>query len=227
MKKIISFVDKIICGDCLEVMKELPSNSVDFVLTDPPYLVNYRSRDGRSYANDNPKHAEWLEPVFQQVFRVLKHNRLMVCFYGWNRADRFLGAWKSAGFYPVGHFVWVKRYHSKELFVRYSHECAYLLAKGRPAKPRIMLRDVLDWRYTGDILHPTQKPVMAILPLINAFSQYRDIVLDPFAGSGTTAFAAAKLGRRYIGIEINTKYYRIARERLKQNKHEEQSPQMY
>jgi adenine-specific DNA-methyltransferase len=67
----------------------------------------------------------------------------------------------------------------------------------------MLIRDVLDWRYTGDELHPTQKPVMALLPLILAFSRMGDIVLDPFVGSGTTAVAAQILGRRYIGIELN------------------------
>jgi hypothetical protein len=102
----------------------------------------------------------------------------------------------------VGHLVWTKDYHSSERFVRYAHEAAYLLAKGNPDPPRVVLRNVLDWRYTGDALHPTQKPVMALLPLIMAYSRFGDIVLDPFAGSGTTAVAAETLGRRYIGVDI-------------------------
>jgi DNA modification methylase len=65
-----------------------------------------------------------------------------------------------------------------------------------------MLPDVLSWRYTGNDLHPTQKPVMAMAPLIFAFSEPHDIVLDPFAGSGTTAVAARLFGRRYIANEL-------------------------
>ena len=115
----------------------------------------------------------------------------------------------------VGHLVWVKNYHSNERFVRYSHEAAYLLAKGEPEKPQTALRDVLDWTYTGDELHPTQKPVMALLPVILAFSKVGDIVLDPFSGSGTTAVAARSLGRRFIGIELDETYAGIAEERLR------------
>jgi adenine-specific DNA-methyltransferase len=115
----------------------------------------------------------------------------------------------------VGHLVWIKDYHSNERFVRYSHESAYLLAKGKPMKPHIALRDVLKWKYTGDELHPTQKPVMALLPVIMAFSHVGDIILDPFAGSGSTAIAARDLGRRYIGIEIDPTYARKAEERIK------------
>ena len=79
---------------------------------------------------------------------------------------------------------------------------------------------MLPWRYAGNELHPTQKPVMALLPLIMAFSQQHDIVLDPFAGSGTTAVAAETLGRRYIGIELDPQYCRIAQERLRQRRPE-------
>jgi adenine-specific DNA-methyltransferase len=213
MKPIHEFVNRIITGDCIEVMKEIPSTSIDFIATDPPYLVRYTSRDGRRIVNDDTRN--WLMPAFAEMYRVLKYDRFMLCFYGWNKVDRFFAAWKAAGFYPVGHLVWIKDYHSNERFVRYSHESAYLLAKGKPVRPQIALRDVLDWKYTGDELHPTQKPVMALLPVIMAFSRLGEIILDPFAGSGSTAVAAQDLGRRYIGIEIDPKYARKAEERLR------------
>jgi DNA modification methylase len=123
--------------------------------------------------------------------------------------------WKDAGFYPVSHFVWPKRYASGSHFARYQHEQAYLLAKGHPRTPDLVLPDVLAWRYTGNRLHPTQKPLGALRPLIKAFSQKGEIVLDPFAGSGTTALAALLLGRRYIGIEVREDYATIAQQRLR------------
>ena len=123
--------------------------------------------------------------------------------------------WKAAGFFPVAHFVWPKRYASSSRFARYQHEQAYLLAKGRPHTPRVLLPDVLEWRYTGNTLHPTQKPLRAVRPLIKAFSAVDEIVLDPFAGSGTTALAAFLLGRRYIGIEVRKDYATIAQQRLR------------
>jgi adenine-specific DNA-methyltransferase len=153
-------------------------------------------------------------PTYAELYRVLKNDRFLVSLYSWHKVDRFFAAWKAAGFRPVGHLVWAKDYHSNERFVRYTHEQAYLLAKGEPKKPAIALRDVLDWKYTGDGLHPTQKPVMAFVPLITAFSQPGDIVLDPFIGSGTTAVAARALGRRFIGIEIDPAYARIAQHRI-------------
>ena len=193
---------------------QMPAGSIDCIITDPPYLVGYTSRDGRSIAND--KTDEWLMPAVAQMYRVLKYNSFLVSFYGWNKADLFFAAWKAAGFHVDGHLVFVKPYHSNAGFVRYSHESAYVLTKGVPDIPPVLMRDVLEWDYSGNGLHPTQKPVMAMLPLILAFSRMRDIVLDPFVGSGTTAVAAKQLGRRYIGIEIDPKYAKQADERVKQ-----------
>jgi adenine-specific DNA-methyltransferase len=214
MKTIYNFLNRIVTGDCVEVMRQMPAESVELIATDPPYLVGYTSRDGRSVANDIT--SEWLLPAVREMYRVLKYNRFLLSFYGWNKVDTFFAAWKAVGFRPAGHLVWTKRYHSNERFVRYSHESAYLLAKGEPERPSIMLKDVLEWQYTGDELHPTQKPVMALLPVILAFSRIGDIVLDPFAGSGTTAVAAKQIGRRYIGIEIDPIHARQADERVRQ-----------
>ncbi len=100
------FTSTILHGDCIEIMQQMPEASVDFILTDPPYLVNYRDRTGRILPND--RDSNWLMPAMVEAFRVLKQDRLMVCFYGWPRADDFLDAWRSAGFRPIGHFVFRK-----------------------------------------------------------------------------------------------------------------------
>jgi site-specific DNA-methyltransferase (adenine-specific) len=217
MKPIVSYVNRIISGDCLTVMGEMPAASVDAVITDPPYLVNYRSSDGRGYRNDNPNDASWLAPAFAHIYRVLKPDSFCVSFYGFPKAEAFLSAWRRCGFDIVGQLIWVKPYASAEKFVRYYHEQAYVLAKGRPAKPKVRLPSVLDWRYSGNELHPTQKPVMAMLPLVMAFSAKGDIVLDPFAGSGTTAVASQELGRRFIGIELDPDYAAKAQQRVRQS----------
>jgi adenine-specific DNA-methyltransferase len=197
-------------------MQEMPAESVDLIVTDPPYLCHFQDRAGRRVTNDD--RDEWLEPAFTQMYRVLQPDRLCVSFYGWHRVDAFFAAWKEAGFRPVGHLVFVKRYASKERFVAYSHESAYLLAKGNPAKPHTMLRDVLEWQYTGNERHPTEKPLMTMMLLVQAFSSPGDIVLDPFVGSGTTAVAAKKLGRRYIGMDIEPVYAQQAQERVRRER---------
>jgi site-specific DNA-methyltransferase (adenine-specific) len=206
-------IDTIGRGDCVEVMRQMPSASVDFILTDPPYLVRYRSRDGRAIRNDADDH--WLKPAFTEAYRVLRFDRFCVCFYGWSKADKFIAAWREAGFQIVGHLVFRKSYASTTRFLRYQHEQAYLLAKGSPRRPERPISDVLEMRYTGNAIHPTQKPVSALLPLIESFSAEGDLVLDPFCGSGSTLVAAHRLGRHFIGIEIDPKYHELATRRIK------------
>jgi DNA modification methylase len=135
-------LNSVIQGDCAAVLKTLPDASVDFVLTDPPYFVRYKDRSGRTVRNDGYPAARILD-AFNDVYRVLKPNSLCVSFYGWNRVDAFFAAWKGTGFTPVGHIVFHKRYVSSQRFLRYSHESAYVLAKGRPDLPADPLSDVL------------------------------------------------------------------------------------
>lgn len=203
----------VINGNCIDVMRSLPWASVDFILTDPPYLVNYRDRSGRSVANDAGDGA-WLKPAFRQMHRVLRPDSLCVSFYGWNKTDLFMQAWREAGFSIVGHIVFRKRYGSRARFLSYHHESAYLLAKGRPPLPSSPVPDVLDWNYTGNTLHPTQKPVEPLKTLIAAFTKPGAVVLDPFCGSGSTLVAAQELERRFIGIELDEKHHRTASARL-------------
>ena len=188
-------------ADCIQAMRSFERGSVDFILTDPPYLVNYRSRDGRTVANDD--NARWLRPAFNQMHRVLKDGGFCVSFYGWNKVDLFMDAWKAAGFRVVGHIVFRKRYASSAKFLRYQHEQAYLLAKGNVSLPENPIPDVIDFPYAGNKLHPTQKPVEALRPLIEAFTKPGDLVLDPFSGEGTTGRAALMNGRAYVGIELH------------------------
>ncbi len=203
----------IIHADCLHILPQLPEESVDFILTDPPYLANYTDRDGRSIINDN--NDAWLKPAFVQMYRVLARDRFCISFYGWPHADRFLTAFRSAGFRIIGHLVFPKRYTSRTRFLRYQHECAYLLAKGNPEVPAYPIGDVIDWTYSGNKLHPTEKPLSVLLPLVETFSAQGNLVLDPFSGSGATLHAAMSLGRAYLGIELDEHYHALSTERLK------------
>jgi site-specific DNA-methyltransferase (adenine-specific) len=149
-----------------------------------------------------------------EAHRVLKQNRIAIMFYGWTKIDKFFEACITAGFQPAGHIVFHKRYSSKSRFVRYQHEQAFLLVKGRPVLPKQPLGDVIEMPYSGNKLHPTQKPVPALVPLIRSFTIPGETVLDPFAGSGSSCAAALLTGRKYIGIEMDDKYFQLAFERL-------------
>lgn len=206
------FTSNVIHGDCIQAMRGLQSRSVDFILTDPPYLVNYRDRSGRGIMNDADEN--WLAPAFAQMFRVLKQHSFCVSFYGWGKVDSFMAAWRAAGFRPVGHIVFRKRYASGARFLQYRHEQAYLLAKGWPPAPARPPPDVIEWTYTGNRLHPTQKSIAVLKPLIEAFTSPGAIVLDPFCGSGSTLVAARDLGRNFIGIELDQHHHATACRRL-------------
>ena len=143
-------------------------------------------------------------------------------FSGWNKADLFISAWRATGFrivghivFLIGHIVFLKRYTSSARFLRYQHEQAYLLAKGDVTLPESPLPDVIDFPYTGNRLHPTQKPTEALRPLVRAFCKPRGTVLDPFCGSGSTLVTAKDLGRNFIGIELDDAHHLTALRRLR------------
>jgi len=199
-------------GDCIEIMRSFRSCSIDFVLTDPPYLARYRSRDGRTVVNDGD--GAWLKPAFAEIFCVLRSDSFCVSFYGWHQADKFIVAWREAGFRLAGHLAFTKQYSSAERFLQYQHENAYLLAKGNPPQPTHRIPDVLEWKYSGNKLHPTQKPLCVLTPLIQCFSRPGDLVLDPFCGSGSTLLASKIESRCFVGIELDAAYCAIARQRF-------------
>src|ERR1700687_5844773 len=100
---ISDFTNRIVCGDCVDVMREMPSGTVDFVLTDPPYGSRYRDRSHRTVTNDDS--TNWLGPAFREIGRVLKNNSFCVSFYGWSKVDVFMAAWRAAGLRPRAHLV--------------------------------------------------------------------------------------------------------------------------
>ncbi|WP_299954749.1 DNA methyltransferase [uncultured Roseobacter sp.] len=202
----------IICGEAVETLNTFDAESVDLTVTDPPYLCNYRDRDGRSVANDTNPDA--VLGVFPELYRVLKSNSYCLLFCGWNAIPQFSAAWEAAGFRVGGHIIFAKPYTSSAKHVGYCHESAWVLTKGRPAPRTKPLNDVQEWHYTGNKNHPTEKSVEIIAPLIRSFSNQGDVVLDPFLGSGTTAVAAALNNRSAIGIELKDRYCRHAENRL-------------
>jgi DNA methylase len=139
------FRNKLIHADCLKALPMLQSGSVNFILTDPPYITRYKSRDGRSVPNDD--NDAWLKPAFAEMYRVLAPNSFAVSFYGWPQADKFMQAYRAAGFRIVGHLIFPKRYASSTRFLRYQHESAHLLAKGNPRQPERPIADVIELKY--------------------------------------------------------------------------------
>jgi site-specific DNA-methyltransferase (adenine-specific) len=204
-------------GDCRTVLPELVAESVDLVLTDPPYLVGYTGRwDGGLAPIRGDDDSAWVEPVFRELWRVLRPDTLCVSFYGWPHADLFVATWKAIGFRPVSHLAFVKNTWGLGQFTRSQHETAYLLAKGHPVRPDRAISDTIRWEREPDAFHPNQKPVGALLPLVWAYAEEGQTVLDPFMGSGSTLRAAKDAGCRAIGIEIEERYCERAAQRMEQ-----------
>src|SRR5262245_39507413 len=96
-------------GDCLDLLPELSAESVDFILTDPPYLVNYRGRwDVERKAIVGDDNAGWVVPAYREMYRVLKDDAFAVSFYGWPEVDLFVRVFKELGFRLVSHLAFVK-----------------------------------------------------------------------------------------------------------------------
>ena len=205
-------LDQVLLGDCCELMQQMPSESFDTAISDPPYGVMYLDKSGRSLAGD--RELSWLKPAFAELYRVLKTDSASVVFYGWSKVDLFVAAWRAAGFRIAGHITFPKRYTSSSGLVRYQHENAFVLAKGSPRPPANLIGDVIEFQYSSNTYHPTQKPTSVLTPLIESFCPHGGVVIDPFAGSASTLVAARLVGRHAVGMEIDPKMHAIANARL-------------
>lgn len=208
---------QILHGDSVELMSAIADASIDFVLTDPPYLVDYKGRwdgDKRGIVGDDD--PVWVRPAFEHIYRVLKDDSFVVTFYGWPHADVFVGVFKELGFRLVSHLAFVKNVWGLGRFTRGQHETAFLLAKGKPPVPKNGISDVFEWVREHDAVHPNQKPLCAMRKVLATYAPEGGTVLDPFMGSGPVIRAAKDLGMNAVGIEIEERWCQHAASRLAQ-----------
>ena len=210
-------------GDCLEILPTLEAESFDAVVTDPPYGVDYQSawRTGSrrlpKIANDKSPFVWWLPAAT----RLLRPGGCLLCFCRWDVAEAFRLAIGWAGLRVGGQLVWDRVMHglgdpSSRPAPR--HDIVWFAAKGRfrfhGRRPSSVLRETT---VNGtQLLHPTQKPLGLIRSLVADYSPPGGLVLDPFAGSGTTAVACALEGRSCVGIEREAAYHDIALRRIEE-----------
>lgn len=198
-------------------MFSIPDESVDLILTDPPYGMQYRSPKWRRpmVGDDN---LAWFEPMIQEAYRVLKPNSHIYLFCNDHGLCTFREKLQEAGFKVKRLLVWVKDQHtSGDLRGDYASRTEFILfaQKGRRLLNGKRDTNVLFFKRAGKKrVHPTEKPEDLLRFLIEKSSSPGDLVLDPFAGSGTTCRAAKDLGRRYLGIEIDPYYAALARLRV-------------
>ena len=207
------YLNKVICGDCLEIMNGIPDKSVDLVLTDPPYgsdfdyytgRVNMRSHlaDSIDYGKENWNKWRPSAEYFNEAIRISKNQII----FGGNFFTDVLPPSSSW-------IVWDKENGDLSF-----GDCELAWTNHKTSIRKIA------WRWQGMLqgdmknkeirVHPTQKPLAVMKWIIDNYSIESDLILDPFFGSGTTGVAAKLLGRQFIGIEISEKYCEIARKRI-------------
>jgi site-specific DNA-methyltransferase (adenine-specific) len=265
----MDFVNKIIQGDCEEILKECPDNCIDLIFTSPPYADQRRKTYGGVKPGD---YVDWFLPKAEQFLRVLKprgtfvlnvkerivngerHTYIIELILkmreqGWLWTEEFI--WHKKNCYPG---KWPNRFRdSWERLLQFNkqrsfnmYQEAVMVPVGDWAKDRLAnlsetdrIRDeskvesgfgknVSNWLgrdrvYPTNVIHMatecSNKNHSAVFPValpawfIKLFTKREDIVLDPFIGSGTTAVAAAQLGRKYVGIDVDEKFCQLARDR--------------
>jgi len=209
-------LNKIYNIDCLEGLKLLPDNSVDLIVTDPPYGIN--ADKGVGGFGSSPKSAKkysdnWDDKTPDKVIfdEILRVGKVVLIFGGNYFTDKL----------PVnGHWiVWDKINNIKFDNPFSDCELIWTNVNKNSVKKFIFVQQgfVMDNDFNNQRFHPTQKPLKIIRDLIKNYSKEEDLVLDPFMGSGTTAVACKQLNRNFVGFELDERYVAIANNRLKQD----------
>lgn len=224
-----NFLNKIIFGDCIEIMKQLPDKSVDLVLTDPPYELNLEgSCDMGKFCDRNLiklRHIDFIahgfdyDAVFNEFIRICKRVNIYI-FCSNKQVAKIMNWFESRGYF-VTLLVWHKTnavplvnntYHSNAEFIVCIRE------QGAPFNNLSVAESTkvfaMPFPQTQTRFHPTEKPLRLIENLIKKKSNPKDIVLDCFSGSATTAIGCHNLDRQFICIEKDPEFYKKSVERL-------------
>lgn len=205
------FINKVICGDCLKLFKKIPDESVNAIITDPPYGLNkegiYNDVDLSIFYKSLP-----------ECYRVLKKNGWFITFFSTKFLPKlfennpFTYFWQIVLYCPEG---MVRSPIGTTKFMS-----CFVFKKGNPKviqKDKDIFIDTPGKMVEPDegfINHPTPKPKHFIKEVMKMFTEEKDLILDPFIGSGSVAVACKQLNRSFIGFEINQDYVKIADNRL-------------
>jgi|TARA_R100000049_G_C1908608_1_gene56554 site-specific DNA-methyltransferase (adenine-specific) len=206
--------NKIHNKDCIEGLKSIEDNSIDCIIIDPPYGINYHSGH---YKNGNPHkpiaNDDTLFIPIDDLWRVLKPTGAMFIFFS-HKVPLIDKRVKNV-------IIWVKNnWTAGDLYKDFGnqYECIAYMPKEDFKLHSKRFSNV--WKFdrisADNLLHPTQKPESIIRRLIETATEKGDLVLDCFIGSGTTAVACKQMERKFIGFEIDKSYVDIAERRLSQ-----------
>ena len=214
-------------GDCLELMKDIPDKSIDLVVTDPPYKIvqggctnkavrlkgsnQEQLKKGTLFNNNSIKFNEWIP----EVYRVLKNNSHCYIMSNDRNINELLNICEKVGFKLLNILVWGKSKHSPNRYYLKNCEFIVFLRKGKAKNINNMgTKQLLLIDNVENKNHPSEKPIKLMEILIKNSSNEQDKVLDPFMGSGSTGVACINTNRNFIGIELDEKYFNIAKERI-------------
>lgn len=225
-------------GDCVDNLKKIEDNSIDLVVTDPPYKIiqggcsnikrkdeaggifNKRntftkneSKSGKLFKHNDIKFSEWL----YEVFRVLKNNTHCYIMVNDRNLQELLNEAEKVGFKLQNILIWDKGNHTPNRYYLKCFEFIVMFRKGNSKNinnmgTKTILR--VDNIKKGTKSHPTEKPVELINILINNSSKVGDTVLDPFMGTGSSAVSSLICDRNFIGIELDNEYFLVAEKRV-------------
>ena len=218
--------------DSIELMKKMESESIDLIVTDPPYKTTKRGGTGNSggmckkkefsdgkggFKHNNVKPIEYIP----QFYRILKEGSHCYIMTNHVNLQEILNTATKCGFHFIKCLIWDKG--NKIMGQCYMSQFEYILflRKGKHKKiNNCGTSDILSIPNkktkdeNGKNLHDTEKPVDLMKILVENSSNESDLVLDPFMGIGSTGVACLNTNRKFIGIELDEKYFNIAKERL-------------
>ena len=185
-------------ADCVDVLSSI--SSVDAVVTDPPYgLEDWNNRgSNKKRPFDSNKTALWDKPLDKKIISMMQEISKYQIFWGANYYLDFLKRTKQM-------FIWNKNIRNMHF-----NDCEIAWCSGWKEASR-----VFDFSPQGlKKVHPTQKPLQLMKWCIDKLPKNAETILDPFMGSGTTGVACAKLGKKFIGVELDPEYFQIACQRI-------------
>lgn len=226
--------------DCIQGMKSLGDNSIDLILTDPPYNLGLfmsnrqtnlkKMRENSFYAAgwDNLSYDDWLKQMdsfFLESHRILKKGGAMIIFMSILKIESLVKLSEKYKFYYKTTGVWHKTNpmpRNMNLHFVNSNECWIYLINDKRTGVFNNVKMELDFietsvtpksekRYGN---HPTQKPIAVMEYFVNLLSNKDETVLDPFMGSGSTAVACKRLKRNFIGFDLSKEYCQLAKDRV-------------
>lgn len=214
-------LNKIYCGDCTEIMRNIDNSSIDLVLTDPPFFLpvtHYQSRqEWENKFSDLMVLKIFWDKVLEEITRILKPTGHLIFFCNcdsypvfyeptYNRFHRIKSLIWNKGSIGLGHIF--RHQHELIIWARYSTSKEFPDGQTHA--------DVLNYKVvqSDERDHPAEKPIPLLMELISPLSPFGGVVLDPFCGSGTTTIAAYQSGRNYIGIDYDKQYCDIATEKI-------------